>query len=385
MHLIAFLVLVLIGIGASCGWVSQQGKLRTAKSAAERGDARAQFDLGGMYYEGQGVPRDYSEAAKWYRKAAEQGLPEAQTALGSMYDVAWVMGNGKWPVPQDDAEAVRWYRKAAEQGFADAQKALGEMYRLAQGVPKIDFIEAVKWYRKAAEQGSRFSQIILGDMYSRRYAGTWDFEHQGVPLDLFEAAKWYREAAEGGTVPTVASVDDSGVRLEEAQRDRLEAQRRLGDVLREQSEMYTQGVSEQRDYARAAACLLEAAKWYREAADHGDIEAKAQLGFMFNSLGILYESGRGVSQDYAEAAVWYRRAADRGQPAAQCNLGLMYANGRGVPQDYLQSYVWLSLGAARLTAGDHARAARERDRVARKLSATQIERGQRMAGEWKAE
>jgi len=46
---------------------------------AERGDAEAQDILGNMYYNGQGVPQDYKEAARWYRKAAEQGDAEGTT------------------------------------------------------------------------------------------------------------------------------------------------------------------------------------------------------------------------------------------------------------------------------------------------------------------
>ena len=44
---------------------------------AEKGDARAQFSLGNMYREGEGVPKDATEAVKWYRKSAEQGVAVA--------------------------------------------------------------------------------------------------------------------------------------------------------------------------------------------------------------------------------------------------------------------------------------------------------------------
>jgi Sel1 repeat len=52
---------------------------------AEQGDPEAQFFLGQMYAEGESVPQDYGEAAKWYRLAAEQGMVEAQYELGRMY------------------------------------------------------------------------------------------------------------------------------------------------------------------------------------------------------------------------------------------------------------------------------------------------------------
>ncbi|NLK41150.1 MAG: sel1 repeat family protein, partial [Planctomycetes bacterium] len=88
---------------------------------AEQGHAAAQYNLGVMYANGQGVPQDYKEAVKWFRKAAEQGDADAQFNLGLMY------ANGRG-VPQDDKEAVKWFRKAAEQGDADAQFNLGLMY-----------------------------------------------------------------------------------------------------------------------------------------------------------------------------------------------------------------------------------------------------------------
>jgi TPR repeat protein len=75
------------------------------------------YRTGEKYLLGQGVPEDYVEAAKWFRKADEQSHALAQGELGAMYYV----GAG---VSQDDAEAVRLFRKAAEQGVAQAQDAL---------------------------------------------------------------------------------------------------------------------------------------------------------------------------------------------------------------------------------------------------------------------
>ena len=90
---------------------------------ARNGDAEAQSILGFMYDTGKGVPQDYAEAVKWYRKAAHQGFAEAQYNLGLMY----YLGHG---VPQDYKMAVKWYTKAAEQGDAIAQFELGLVYEL---------------------------------------------------------------------------------------------------------------------------------------------------------------------------------------------------------------------------------------------------------------
>ena len=67
------------------------------------------------------MPQNYAEAVKWYRLAADQGDASAQYNLGVMY------ANGQG-VPQNHAEAVKWYRLAADQGNASAQFNLGDMY-----------------------------------------------------------------------------------------------------------------------------------------------------------------------------------------------------------------------------------------------------------------
>ena len=62
-------------------------------------------------------------------------------------------------------------------------------------------------------------------------------------------------------------------------------------------------------------------------------------GAQFN-LGVMYEGGLGVPQDYAQAMEWWRKAAEQGDPSAQLNLGAMFAEGRGVAQDYAQAVAW---------------------------------------------
>jgi len=127
----------------------QSGDYRAAfaifKTGAEQGDAGAQYILGVMYNNGEGVPENDAEAVRWYRKAAKQGHAGAQYFLGLFY----AMGKG---VPENDAEAFRWFRKAAKQGHADAQYNLGEMYAIGTGVPE-DYVQAYMWANLAAAQG----------------------------------------------------------------------------------------------------------------------------------------------------------------------------------------------------------------------------------------
>ncbi len=89
----------------------------------------------------------YAEAAKWYWLAANRGNAKAQFNLGVMY----AKGQG---VPQDYAEAAKWYRLTADQGYAGAQNNLGYMYANGQGVPQ-DFVSAHMWLDLCAAQGSQ--------------------------------------------------------------------------------------------------------------------------------------------------------------------------------------------------------------------------------------
>ena len=114
---------------------------------AEHGDAKAQFNLGLLYDDGQGVAEDDKEAVKWYRLAAEQGDAKGQHNLALMYDE----GTG---VAVDDKEAVKWFRLAAAQGHAGSQTNLGVMYQNGEGVAQ-DLVRAHMWYSLAAAQGEK--------------------------------------------------------------------------------------------------------------------------------------------------------------------------------------------------------------------------------------
>ena len=120
--------------------------LRNWTPLAEQGHATSQFNLGLMYRNEQGVPKDDKTAMKWYRLAAEQGYADAQYSVGVLYD------NGQG-VPEDDKTAVKWYKLAAEQGQQSAQNNLGVMYRDGQGVTQ-DNVYAHMWLNIAASSGN---------------------------------------------------------------------------------------------------------------------------------------------------------------------------------------------------------------------------------------
>jgi uncharacterized protein len=97
MRLLMLLILMLPAL--SFGSEEDNRWFEEQQAFAERGEANAQFSLGNMYRNGEGVPKDDKEAVKWYRLAAEQGLVEAQYYIG----VRYVQGTG---VPKNGKEAA---------------------------------------------------------------------------------------------------------------------------------------------------------------------------------------------------------------------------------------------------------------------------------------
>lgn len=294
---------------------------------AGEGHAAAQYELGDMFFSGQGVNEDNKEAIKWYRKAAGQGHADAQYQLGEIY----YYGQG---VDEDYCEALDWYQQAAEQGHAKAQYALGKMYYSGQGVDE-DYDEAAKWYRKAAKQGNAIAQNNLDLMYQEgKIISSDDFDD--VPHDDDKDVNRYLKAAEQGNA---------------------DAQFNLGV-------MYQDGKGVQQDDA-------EAVKWFHKAAEKKHPYAQTWLGWM-------YENGKGVPQNDAEAiklyskaveqghmdaqkfldklkakgiiedvpwkgaasTQYFRESAEKGDAYAQYKLGEMYRKGEGVPKDDAEAIKW---------------------------------------------
>ena len=157
---------------------ADQKYLEAKTKQAQQGDAQAQCELGLIHELGlRGISTNLEEAVKWYRKAADQNLADAQFHLGMCYS----QGHG---VARDGKSGMNLIRKAAEQGQAEAQFMVGKQYCFSN-----DYAEGVKWLRKAAEQNFAKAQYKLGDCY---WLGS------GVPKDKVEAYKWCYLAAKQG-------------------------------------------------------------------------------------------------------------------------------------------------------------------------------------------
>jgi TPR repeat protein len=247
---------------------------------AINGDVDAQRELGNWYLNGLGVPKNYEEAMKWYRKAAAQGDVVAQDWLKQPEPVISPNGNNLNNHPSNLPPAkpnnattdIKALWESASNGDAKAQCKLGFCYYHGRGVSK-NYKEAVDWFRKAAAQGDAVGQDWLGYCYDHAI---------GVPKDREEAITWYLKSAAQGYA---------------------NAQNNLGDLY------YYCGEGAGRDTAKAV-------MWYRMAAEKGFADAQINLAG-------CYLCGEGVHRDRESAVNWYQKAAAQGSTCAQDCLRTM--------------------------------------------------------------
>ena len=195
MHRIVRTLLIFVLLAAA-GFAQVRYYAET-KRRAEAGDVHAQFNLYLAYSEGKGAPQDDVEAFKWCQMAENQGLsPRTQETYkkAEAGDVkSQILIAKECDYRKNNAEAAKWWRRAAEQGNDEAQNNLGIMYYRGEGVPE-DCVEAMYWFRKVVAQGGRSATSAAGTvqlMYSRGELG-------GKPKNSREKVEFLRKAAEQG-------------------------------------------------------------------------------------------------------------------------------------------------------------------------------------------
>lgn len=123
----------------------------TLEPLVNAGNSAAQYQLGLLYYSGNGVPEDEKKAVQLLTASAQQGNVEAMYQLGNAY----TFGNQTPQLVGDaDVEAAKWYFMAAKQGHADAQYSMGLLLMSGKGLVRNDK-EAMYWMQQAAKNGHK--------------------------------------------------------------------------------------------------------------------------------------------------------------------------------------------------------------------------------------
>lgn len=144
------------------------------KQAIRKGSIEAHYHLSKCYFLGSGVLEDHKKAVEHCHIAAEKGIAEAEWLLGEYYRVGF----------QNFQEAAKWYKKAAEQGLDKAQFSFGVFLNTEQR-----YESAAEWFEKSATQGYMLAQYNLGNYY---------LYGLGVPQNTEIAIEWFQKAADQG-------------------------------------------------------------------------------------------------------------------------------------------------------------------------------------------
>lgn len=177
--------------------MTDEEKFRAAEQAAKQGDLEAQLQLGVMYHLGKGTEEDKDMAIYWYKKAADQGHPEAQYKYAYFLDISC-------------NKIISWYEKAGKQGNISAQEKCGVIYYNGLVGVEQDQAKALYWYEKLGGQdlpaipehdrrAARLAQSDRSRIYQARYNCAKMYDRgEGTKQDLTKALYWYEKAAEQG-------------------------------------------------------------------------------------------------------------------------------------------------------------------------------------------
>jgi TPR repeat protein len=221
------------------------------------------------------VGKDYAEADRWWRKAADRVclLAPDYKAYWAQQDqgLYYFYGHG---VAQDYTEAVKWLRNSPHGEFGIADFAVGYCSFYGKGV-RQNYAEATRWLLDAINRDLcddyddavyLLCRIYALDEVMKQFRPT---EYEIDWKNYTEDVQWVRDDAEG----------------EKAWASKFQLQ--LGQA-------YTYGRGVPQDYA-------EAAKWFHKSADAGNVAAQFYVA-------VAYDKGRGVPQDYVQAHLWFNLA-----------------------------------------------------------------------------
>jgi TPR repeat protein len=326
--------------------------LRWGRRAAEQGVAEAQALLGQILTSGPEALRNLEEAEHWYRRSAAAGCAQGSLGLGlallrkgdraalreavgelrkafaaDLSTATYLLGALTELIVRDLAAAATLYRRAAEKGLREGQLRWGLALLHGRGVDR-DTAEAESWLRRAAQAGDPEAAALVG--YLRAHGGE-------RPPNYAEAAIWLQRATEQGHAAAARMLSQLyatgalGAPDPAAATELLQRAACMGDqpARAELGNLVLSG--------GGASDLLKVGDWFERGADAGDPAAA------FNFAVCLTE-GLGVERDERKAAEWIQRAAES-LPVAQYWYGRMLTEGRGVEADLTAARVWLGRAA----------------------------------------
>jgi len=163
------------------------------RQAANAGNPTATYEMGYLYENGDGVPKNAAQSAQWYVRGARMGNAASEAAVGQLYE------NGN-QVQENWDTAAQWYMKSAQQGYVMGEFRLGRAYQYGVGIP-ININAAEQWYSRAAAQGD--SQSAFFAKYIHDNPGidtTWYSAQEQAIMAPYQMQPWMLRAPLTGRV-----------------------------------------------------------------------------------------------------------------------------------------------------------------------------------------
>lgn len=258
--------------------------------AAEKGDAKAQFELGKCYMEGKGgVEKNRKEAIMWYDKSSKQGYADAQVAVGLIFaDYAY-----KHYSQRGWYTATLWFEKAAKQGHPLAE------CHMAWHAKSLE--EQEKYARKCAERGFAEGFLRLGQILVEK--GNKKEAAKYFYLSFVNRRRSIGILLEKCGVEGEHQNIDINIALHSNVSDQLMIRTLCDQSLKEQCDPY--------GYYYIGLIALEAEgydakSYFKAAADNGNVDACFELGKIYQN-----------EKKTIDALRWYRKAAKQGHKGAQ--------------------------------------------------------------------
>ena len=284
----------------------------------------------GLYYElGQGVTQNFNKAFEYYTKAYEQGNYLACNDLGRMYR----KGLG---VQKDEKKSFNWCQLGANNGNKESICDLGYCYEKGIGC-KVDKLKALENYEKAGELGSVTAMSNAGLLY--------EYGTTGIHKNWDKALQWYKKAAAAGHEPSKKKIESANANIKKivcktcdeyinklnSGYSENELSLEDGDAINSLGVCYENGKGVKQDYKKAF-------ELYSLASQKGN-------SYGTRNVGLYYKLGRYVAQDYKKALEYYLKAYEQGCYLACDSIARLYENGLGVVKDENKAFAWYSKGA----------------------------------------
>lgn len=274
-----------------------QRAIRLLLQASEQGHAEAQYSLGTVF-EDSG---DIAEASRWYSKARAAGSVHGANRLGLLH----FGGHG---MQKDPHKAYTLFCEASMGGCAAAHVNVGLCLELGAGVTQ-DIQAAIRFYDTGATAGSSAAMYSLGYLLVQQALLTSG--SSGVEQGL----RWLRRALEAGETEAgyqLGRLYEAGRGMTRDVEAALEHYKRAAELGHNRAALYAAHLQFQSGGRNGHS--TEAL--YRQAAEGGLVEG-------MNALALMLES----HNEPIEAAAWYRAAAESGMADAACNLGQLVLRG----------------------------------------------------------